>query len=119
MVNIKGPQAPAPSPRSLREIFTFIMWLPNLLELKKGGLHSRCKKGGGGGGGGEEKRIREMEKGSASCFKSQCYCIMPINNLIILMVFLFPLYPFPLIFSLCPDPPPLSTSATQAISVLR
>lgn len=117
MVNIKGPQAPAPSPRSLREIFTFIMWLPNLLELKKGGLHSRYKKGGVGGG--EEKHIREMEKRSVSCFKSQYYYIMPINNLIILMVFLFPLYPFPLTLTLCPDPPPLSTSATQAISVLR
>ena len=63
MVNIKGPQAPAPSPRSLREIFTFIKWLPNLLELKKGGLHSRYKKGGGGGGGGEKKNKKEKEKG--------------------------------------------------------
>lgn len=116
MAKIKGPQAPAPSPRSLREIFTFIMWFPNLLELKKGGLHSRYKKGRGGG---EEKHISEMEKGSASCFKSQCYCIMPTNNLSIQMVFLFPLYPFPLIFFLCPDPPPLSTSATQPVSVLR
>ena len=62
MVNIKEPQAPAPSPRSLREIFTFIMWLPNLLELKKGGLHSRYKKGGGGGGG-RKKTHGEKGKG--------------------------------------------------------
>jgi len=53
VVKIKGggPQAPAFSPRSLRERFTSIMWLPNLAELKKGGLHSRYKKGRG-----EEKK---------------------------------------------------------------
>ena len=60
MVNIKGPQAPAPSPRSLREIFTFTMWLPNLLELKKVACIAGTKRAGGGEG--EEKHIREMEK---------------------------------------------------------